>query len=135
MVTLADHSNTKPEYVALNPKGTVPTLVIDHGDSKEVLTESRDILNWSVERMPSLRGGKSAEEFVERFYSGDLDYMVAAGVAAPEANRKGLLEKWGERVAESRRRYEEATDPELKKLYKEKLELVGCFARTESTGV
>ncbi|MBD8528238.1 glutathione S-transferase family protein [Pseudoxanthomonas sp. CAU 1598] len=45
---LASREHKRPEYLALNPAGTVPTLVV--GD--QVITESAAILLWLVEQAP-----------------------------------------------------------------------------------
>lgn len=48
VVALMKWQHRSPEYLALNPKGTVPTLVVD-GQS---LTENVAILSWLAERFP-----------------------------------------------------------------------------------
>lgn len=126
LITLADHSNSNPEYIKLNPKGTVPTLVIESSNGKQkVFTESRDILNYAVSIHASLDGGHEARAFVERFYKGDLAYDVATGIAAPEQKRKDLVEKWAERVDNAEERMRKAGSEEERKKYEEKRAVVG----------
>jgi glutathione S-transferase len=47
-ISLKDGDQRKPEYLALNPKGRVPTLVTDHG----VLTETPAILAYIGQTFP-----------------------------------------------------------------------------------
>ena len=47
-LSLKDGEQRKPEYLALNPKGRVPTLVTDRG----VLTETPAILAWIGQTFP-----------------------------------------------------------------------------------
>jgi len=48
VVAFMKGQHRSPEYLALNPKGKVPTLVVDG----EVLTENVAILSWLSERFP-----------------------------------------------------------------------------------
>jgi glutathione S-transferase len=48
LTSTRDGSVRKPEYLAINPKGRVPTLLTDRG----VLTESPAILGWIAQAFP-----------------------------------------------------------------------------------
>lgn len=114
-----------PEYIALNPNGTIPTLVVvEENGTRRILTESRDILALAVSHSPSLRGPKKAEEFVERFYNGDLSYFYAAVASASDAVREMTVGKWRKRAEVAQAEAEKTADEGLKKAYLEKAETV-----------
>lgn len=48
-ISFADADQTKPDYVALNPKGRVPTLITDNG---QVLTETGALLDYIAASAP-----------------------------------------------------------------------------------
>jgi glutathione S-transferase len=52
IVNLPAGDHLKPEYVALNPKGTIPTLVLDGG---QALTEFQAIAYWLARSYPRRR--------------------------------------------------------------------------------
>ena len=52
IVNLPGGDHLKPEYVALNPKGTIPTLVLDDG---QALTEFQAIAYWLARAYPRRR--------------------------------------------------------------------------------
>jgi glutathione S-transferase len=52
IVNLPAGDHLKPEYVALNPKGTIPTLVLDDG---QALTEFQAIAYWLARSYPRRR--------------------------------------------------------------------------------
>lgn len=52
IVNLPAGDHLKPEYVALNPKGTIPTLVLDDG---QALTEFQAIAYWLARAYPRKR--------------------------------------------------------------------------------
>jgi glutathione S-transferase len=52
IVNLPAGDHLKPEYVALNPKGTIPTLVLDGG---QALTEFQAIAYWLARAYPRKR--------------------------------------------------------------------------------
>ncbi|MET0208627.1 MAG: glutathione S-transferase N-terminal domain-containing protein [Burkholderiaceae bacterium] len=56
--------NRKPAYLAVNPAGQVPALVLDDG---VVLTQVAAILTWLVDTHPGARLGASSSEPFERF--------------------------------------------------------------------
>jgi glutathione S-transferase len=49
VVNLPAGDHTRPEYLALNPKGTIPTLVLDDG---RALTEFQAIAYWLARQYP-----------------------------------------------------------------------------------
>lgn len=51
MVNLKAGANRSPDYLALNPKGTVPALAIDG----QMLTETHALLTWLGDLRPALR--------------------------------------------------------------------------------
>ena len=51
LVSLKDSQQTKPAYLAINPKGRVPALVTDRG----VLTENPAILNFVAQSAPQAK--------------------------------------------------------------------------------
>lgn len=54
-VTIADGENRKPEYLAVNPRGRVPALVIFVDGHRQVLTESIAIMVYLAQRYPVSR--------------------------------------------------------------------------------
>jgi glutathione S-transferase len=54
VVALMKGQHRSPEYLALNPKGKVPTLVVDG----EPLTKNVAILTWLAERFPHANHGE-----------------------------------------------------------------------------
>src|ERR1700693_2600429 len=62
------------EYLALNPKGKVPTLVVD-GDA---LTENVAILSWLSDRFPDARLLPAVEDsFVKAHQISDLAFCAS----------------------------------------------------------
>lgn len=56
--------NRKPAYLAINPSGQVPTLLLDDGT---VLTQAAAILTWLVDAHPGAGLGASSSQPLERF--------------------------------------------------------------------
>lgn len=52
IVNMPAGDHRRPEYLALNPKGTIPTLVLDDG---QALTEFQAIAYWLARRYPRRR--------------------------------------------------------------------------------
>ncbi|MCX7257868.1 MAG: glutathione S-transferase family protein [Polaromonas sp.] len=52
IVNMPAGDHRRPEYLALNPKGTIPTLVLDDG---QALTEFQAIAYWLARRYPRKR--------------------------------------------------------------------------------
>jgi glutathione S-transferase len=52
IVNMPAGEHKRPEYLALNPKGTIPTLVLDDG---QALTEFQAIAYWLARRYPRKR--------------------------------------------------------------------------------
>ena len=52
IVNLPAGDSRRPEYLALNPKGTIPTLLLDDG---QALTEFQSIAYWLARRHPRKR--------------------------------------------------------------------------------
>lgn len=53
-VVIADGATRTPEYLALNPRGRVPSLVWREGDREKVLTEAMAIMAWLSMRHPQV---------------------------------------------------------------------------------
>ncbi|MDB5828350.1 MAG: glutathione S-transferase [Variovorax sp.] len=56
--------NRKPAYLAVNPTGQVPTVVLDDGT---VLTQAAAILTWLVDVHPGAALGATSSQPLERF--------------------------------------------------------------------
>lgn len=112
--------------MSLNPKGTIPTLVIqdtEDGNEKKVLTESRDILDYAVSKRPELNGGdrEEADAFIEKCYTGSLNYLYIVGVSSHLLQRNAMLAKWKSRYEDAKNKMEATGEnAELKKAYEEK---------------
>lgn len=52
IVNMPAGEHRRPDYLALNPKGTIPTLVLDDG---RALTEFQAIAYWLARRYPRKR--------------------------------------------------------------------------------
>ena len=53
-VVIADGGNRRPEYLAVNPRGRVPSLTWREGDREQVLTEAMAIMVWLSMRHPQV---------------------------------------------------------------------------------
>ena len=112
MLSFSDKDTTKPEFVALNPRHTVPTLV-DEGDS---LWESLAILEYLDERFTSgaklYPGDVKARARVRRLIQEMQGYLGTEGIdaitgelffkgdAAPDMKRvEGARKRLGEELA------------------------------------
>ncbi len=73
LTSVRDGSNTKPDYVALNPKAKVPALVRDDGS---VLTEWPAIAWWLARTHPDAKLLPTAPEAEARVMEA-IDYIVA----------------------------------------------------------
>jgi glutathione S-transferase len=74
VVALMKGQHRSPEYLALNPKGKVPTLVVDG----EPLTENVAILTWLAERFPNANLLPKFEDGLARAgVLGDLAYCAS----------------------------------------------------------
>lgn len=51
-VTIAEGLNTRPEYLAVNPRGRVPALAFSDGDGEKILTEASAIMILLARRFP-----------------------------------------------------------------------------------
>ena len=71
LVMMPHGDNRKPEFLAINPSGMVPTVVLDDG---QVLTEAAAILAWVVDSYPVAELGASSAEPLARF---DLEEALA----------------------------------------------------------
>lgn len=58
-LNFADKAQTKPDYLAVNPKGRVPALVTEYG----TLTETPAILNYIAEAFPGANLAPKADAF------------------------------------------------------------------------
>ena len=96
-VSLPDKENLKPDYLALNPLGVVPTLVANG----EPIIESSIICEFLEDQYPerSLRPGDSWQVAAMRFWMKHVDVKLHPSCGAiqwPMVMRDGLLAKSAE---------------------------------------
>lgn len=86
-INLLKNEDSSPEYLAINPAGMLPTLVVEEADgSKLVLSESLAILEYLEERFP---GGENAilpESLEGRATARRLSLHIAAAVQPLQNN-------------------------------------------------
>jgi glutathione S-transferase len=64
LVVMKHGDNRAPDYLAINPGGKVPAVMLDNG---RVFTEAAAILAWLVDRHPEAAIGASVDDSLERF--------------------------------------------------------------------
>jgi glutathione S-transferase len=104
-MSLAAGDQRKPDYLAINPKGRVPTLVTDHG----ILTETPAILTYIAQLYPHSVLGAPADPFrLAEIQSFNL-YLCATLHVAHAHKQRGT--RWADdpaAIAEMRRKVPEA---------------------------
>ena len=64
LVLMAHGDNQKSEYLAINPSGQVPAIVLDDG---QVLAQAAAILTWIVDTHPGAELGPASAHPLARF--------------------------------------------------------------------
>ncbi|CAM0142620.1 hypothetical protein VKS41_002826 [Umbelopsis sp. WA50703] len=125
LVDLDNQQNLSPEYIAINPKGQVPTFVVD-GQS---ITESLDISMWLESHYPSpslLPGETSARSRViadltelheVRFFALMFGISTQEQVAKERESKESIIKANIEAVERQMKKH-----PELREQYEKRLE-------------
>ncbi|KAG8916132.1 hypothetical protein FRC01_003358 [Tulasnella sp. 417] len=90
-VDLAAGANFDPEFLKINPKGTVPALVLP---GEETLFGTVDTLRYLIANAPQPAGKPSGTDFIKRVHDESIDAHTALFSARDEAEldikRKGI---------------------------------------------
>ncbi len=115
-VDFSKAEQTKPEYLAINPKGRVPALVTDRG----TLTETPAILTYIAQSFPNARLAPLADPFEFARLQSFLSYLCSTVHVAHAHARRGA--RWAE-------------DPAAHEAMKAKVpkNMADCFALIEGT--
>ena len=114
-VDLAAGEQTRPEYLAINPKGRVPALVTDRG----VLTETPAILAFVAQSHPEARLAPLDDPFAFARVQAFNSYLASTVHVAHSHGRRGY--RWADdaaAIAEMKRKVPET--------------MAACFARIEA---
>jgi glutathione S-transferase len=79
LVMLARGDNRNAEFLAINPTGQVPAIVLDDGT---VLTEAAAILTWIIDSHPHAMVGPRSDQPLERFRVAQALAMLTSEVHA-----------------------------------------------------
>ena len=115
-VDFSKAEQTKPEYLAINPKGRVPALVTDRG----TLTETPAILTYVAQSFPDARLAPLDDPFKFARLQSFLSYLCSTVHVAHAHSRRGA--RW-------------ADDPTAQEAMKAKVpqNMADCFALIEGT--
>ena len=115
-VDFSKAEQTKPDYLAVNPKGRVPALVTDHG----TLTETPAILTYVAQSFPAVRVAPLDDPFEFARLQSFLSYLCSTVHVAHAHARRGA--RW-------------ADDPAAHEAMKAKVpqNMGDCFALIEGT--
>ncbi|APG90337.1 glutathione S-transferase family protein [Sinorhizobium americanum] len=115
-VDFSKAEQTKPEYLAVNPKGRVPALVTDRG----TLTETPAILTYIAQTFPGARLAPNDDPFEFARLQSFLSYLCSTVHVAHAHARRGA--RW-------------ADDPAAHEAMKAKVSknMADCFALIEGT--
>lgn len=114
-VDLAAGEQTKPEYLAINPKGRVPALVTDRG----VLTETPAILAFIAQSYPQARLAPLDDPFAFAHAQAFNSYLASTVHVAHSHGRRGY--RWADdaaAIAEMKRKVPQT--------------MAACFAQIEA---
>jgi len=120
-LNLIEGANFSPEFLKLNPKATLPTLVFP--DDQKTLTDTKSTVAYLISHARKPAGKPSGTDFVERIHADGVDPNVALLATRNDAELTGKAASIpGTFVGNRQAKLEQyaSTAPEFAEFYEEK---------------